>query len=156
MLRVLASSGKRLALKKRLLENHTLGAVLLPPDRLFHNNNAGVVSCLTMLTARRPRLVDKKTWFAYCRNDGFIIQKTLGHYVPARCWEGIGKQSRAGCRNRKSCPGFSAARRVAVEDEWCAEASIEADYSRMIARSIPSAPQDYVIYKVQREIERHL
>lgn len=41
-------------LKKRVLEKHTLEAVLSMPEELFHNSKVNTVTCAVILTAKKP------------------------------------------------------------------------------------------------------
>ena len=57
-------------LRKRVFEKHTLEAVLSMPEELFHNSKVNTVTCAIIITAKKPHPKGKKTWFAYCRDDG--------------------------------------------------------------------------------------
>lgn len=152
----LANKGKRLALKQKILENHTLEAVLSLPDELFHNSKTGVVTCMAIFTAHRPHPENKKTWFALCKNDGFVIKKPLGRCDPNGEWQKISEAWVQHYQNREYIAGFSTTRKVSADDEWCAEAYIDADYSTMLDLGIPFAVRDYAIFRVGREIARRL
>lgn len=152
----LATTGERLALKRRLLESHTLEAVLSLPDQLFHNSKASAVTCLAQFTAHKPHPSRKKTWFARCKDDGFIIKKPFGRCDPFGEWENTLPKWIRLFRNRESIPGFSTMREVTARSEWCAERYIDADYSEMANIWIPSAVQGYVTSKADREIALHL
>lgn len=75
MQRALAHKGKLFELKKKLLEKHTLEAVLSMPNELFFNSKVSVVSCVMVLTAHRPHPKSKQTYFGYYKDDGFIKRK---------------------------------------------------------------------------------
>ena len=153
---VLAADGGRLALKKKIMERHTLEAVLSLPDELFHNSKVGVVTCLAIFTAHRPHPSGKKTWFALCKDDGFMMKKPLGRCDPAGRWREIGEMWVRRYRNLERVAGFSTTREVAAEDEWCAEAHIDADYSGLPLVGIPAALREYATFIAGREIDRRL
>jgi type I restriction-modification system DNA methylase subunit len=50
----LSQSGKVYEFKKKLLEKHTLEAVLSMPDELFFNSKVNVVTCIMIFTAHKP------------------------------------------------------------------------------------------------------
>ena len=75
---VLTQEGRGLELKRKLLKSHTLEAVLSMPAELFHNSKVGVVTASLIITAHTPHHHTKKTWFAYCRDDGFVKIKNRG------------------------------------------------------------------------------
>ena len=153
---VLATRGKRLALKAQILENHTLEAVLSIPDELFHNSNVGVVTCMAIFTAHRPHPPNKKTWFARCKDDGYVIKKPLGRCDQMGRWEKIESMWVGRYHNRESVPGFSTACQVTAADEWCAEAHINTDYSKVPQTGIPVAIREYATFIAGREIARRL
>lgn len=116
-------------LKKRVLEKHTLEAVLSMPEELFHNSKVNTVTCAVILTAKKPHPKGKKTWFAYCRDDGFVKMKNKGRIDAYHTWEEIKDKWVTAFRNREVIDGFSLMNEVTEKDEWCVEAYLETDYS---------------------------
>lgn len=127
----LAQKGKVYEFKKKLLERHTLEAVLSMPDELFFNSNVGVVSCVMVFTAHKPHPKSKETFFGYFKDDGFVKQKIQGRIDAYGKWPKIREEWLSCYLNRKSKPGFSINTCVTAEDEWCAEAYMETDYSKL-------------------------
>ncbi len=127
----LAQSGKVYELKKKLLEKHSLEAVLSMPDELFFNSNVGVVSCIMVFTAHKPHPKNKETFFGYFKDDGFVKRKVQGRIDAYGKWTTIKQEWLTYYLNRKSKPGFSINTCVTAEDEWCAEAYMETDYSKL-------------------------
>ncbi|MDV6169209.1 N-6 DNA methylase [Flavobacterium sp. DG1-102-2] len=125
----LEQKGKILELKERLLKNHTLEAVLTMPDELFINSDVGVISCIMILTAHRPHNYSKRTYFGYYKNDGFIKRKYKGRIDEFGTWEKVKEKWVNNFLSRNEEPGFSVNKIVSAEDEWCAEAFMETDYS---------------------------
>ena len=150
----LVQTGKRLALKKKLFENHTLEAVISLPNEIFHNSKVGVVTCLMLFTAHQPHPPGKKTWFAYCKDDGFVKKKAQGRIDYRNQWDGIKKKWVEAYLNRENIPGFSVMKEVRADDEWCAEAYIETDYANFIeSNRFILTIKDYVIFKISRKIQ---
>ena len=147
----LAQQGERLALKERILENHTLEAVFSLPNDLFHNSKVSAVTCLMVFTAGRPHLSNKKTWFGYCKDDGFVKQKPFGRVDYHGRWQDIKEKWVSSFVNRANIPGFGIMQKVGAADEWCAEAYIETDYADLTKRDFQKAVRDFALYKIKSE-----
>jgi type I restriction enzyme M protein len=126
----LAQKGKVFEYKKKILEGHTLDAVFSMPDELFFNSKVGVVSCIMVFTAKRPHPLNKKVYFGYYKEDGFIKKKTKGRVDLNQKFENqIKNDWITTYQNKEEVPGFSVTRLVSAKDEWCAEAYMKTDYS---------------------------
>jgi len=145
---VLAEKGVGLELKRRLLSMHTLEAVLSMPPELFHNSKVGVVSATVVFTAHVPHPAQKKTWFAYCRNDGFEKTKDRGRLDLNGRWPAIRERWVNSFRNRDVIPGFSVMQKVRAEDEWCAEAYMETDYSTLTQEHFEETVRKYAMFRL--------
>lgn len=144
---VLANRGKDFELKHKILRSHTLEAVLSMPEQLFYNSGVGVVTCVLILTAHRPHPDGKKTWFGYFRNDGFRVQKHKGRIETSE-WPIIRQQWLEAYLNRKEVSGLSVVREVSAHDEWCAEAYMETDYSRITEDDFVKELKRYAAYSI--------
>ena len=82
-------------------------------------------------TAHVPHPTDKKTFFGYYRDDGFVKRKKLGRVDAYGKWNAIKAEWLDLYRNRTEKPGFSVLHTVTHTDEWCAEAYMETDYSTL-------------------------
>ncbi|QWR78344.1 HsdM family class I SAM-dependent methyltransferase [Candidatus Magnetomonas plexicatena] len=143
----LAQSGKVYELKINLLKRHTLEAVLSMPNELFFNSNVGVVSCVMIFTAHRPHPKNKETYFGYYKDDGFVKRKNQGRVDVYRKWKDIKEKWVTYYINRKTEPGFSVNRVVTAQDEWCAEAYMETDYSNLSKQDFIRTIKEYVLFK---------
>lgn len=143
----LAQSGNLLELKKRLLEKHTLEAVMSMPDQLFHNSDAGVVTCTMIFTSHVPHPKNKKTWFAYWKNDNFVKAKNRGRIDKYNKWNDTRNHWVATFRNREIINGYSLMQEISASDEWCVEAYMETDYSTLTKDDFIKVIKDYVAYK---------
>ncbi|MBI4825346.1 MAG: N-6 DNA methylase [Nitrospirae bacterium] len=144
----LAQSGKVFELKKKLLENHTLEAVLSMPDELFINSDVGVVACIMVFTAHKPHPENKETFFGYFKDDGFEKRKNKGRIDVYGKWENIKDKWVHHFRNRTEEAGFSVKKIVSAYDEWCAEAFMETDYSKLTPSDFLNEVKKYVAFKV--------
>ena len=142
----LAQTGKVYEIKKKLLENHTLEAVLSMPNELFTNSKVNVVSCVMIFTAHKPHPKNKETYFGYYKDDGFVKRKIQGRTDVYGKWENIKDKWVNYYLNRKQEPGFSANKVVAAYDEWCAEAYMETDYSKLTQNDFLKTIKEYILF----------
>ena len=139
----LAQDGNIGELKKRLLKNHTLEAVLSMPDELFFNSKVGVVSCIMVFTAHRPHPLRKETYLGYYKDDGFVKRKGKGRIDALNQWKQVQDKWLSGFMNRTNEPGFSVNIALTAEMEWAAEAYMETDYSGLGGGEFEEAVRNY-------------
>ncbi|MFH1561826.1 MAG: N-6 DNA methylase [Nitrospirota bacterium] len=144
----LAQKGKIYEIKKRLLEKHTLETVLSMPNELFFDSDVGVVTCVMIFTANKPHPTNKETYFGYYKDDGFVKRKTKGRIDAFGKWESIKAEWVSSYINRKAKAGFSVNKIVTAEDEWCAEAYMETDYSNLSEKDFINEIKKYVAFEV--------
>ncbi len=142
----LATKGKVLEFKEKILKNHTLDAVLSMPDELFFNSKVGVVSCVMVITAHKPHPRNKETYFGYYKNDGFVKRKIHGRYDAFGVWDEIKEKWISHFLNRKQEAGFSINKVVCADDEWVAEAYMETDYSTLKDEDFEDGILNYVTF----------
>jgi type I restriction enzyme M protein len=148
----LATSGRVLELKKKLLEKHTLQAVLSMPDELFFNSKVGVVSCIMIFTAHRPHPNHKETYFGYYKDDGFVKRKNKGRIDAYGKWQEIKEKWLTNFENRKDEAGLSVNQIVTADMEWVAEAYMETDYSNLKDEDFEKSVTDYVAFLISNKI----
>ncbi len=136
------------SLRKRVLEKHTLEAVLSMPEELFHNSKVNTVTCAVIITAKKPHPKGKKTWFAYCRDDGFVKMKNKGRMDARHTWDDIKEMWVTAFRNREVIDGFSLMREVNEKDEWCVEAYLETDYSKFTLEDYERTVKKYLMFNM--------
>jgi N-6 DNA methylase len=130
-----------------LLKNHTLEAVMSLPDLLF--TPVGAIPCLIVFTAKVPHETsNKKTWFGYWKDDGFVKTKHLGRVDLNGRWPAIRDRWVETFRNREIVSGESVVCRVNADDEWCAEAYMETDYSTLSAEDFEAEIKKYVAFRI--------
>lgn len=149
----LAKSGSRYELKKELMEKHTLEAVMSVPESLFHNSNVNTVTCIMVFKAHIPHNTsNKKTWFGYWRDDGFVIKKK-GRVDFNNTWDQIQEKWVSAYINKETIPKFSLMQKVSAKDEWCAEAYFITDYSELNEMEFKDYFKQYLTYKILNEVE---
>lgn len=141
----------KLAIRKRILKNHTLNAVMSMPDELFYPTS--VNTCIMVFTAGIPHNGKKKTWFGYWKNDGFVKTKTEGRIDKYNRWDDIYEQWISDFINQEEKPGQCVRACVTAEDEWCAEAYLETDYSQLTENDFKKQLMNYEIFKLANNEE---
>ena len=142
-------SGKSFLLKQRILQKHTLEAVLSLPEDLFHNSKVNTVTCAVVLTAHVPHPENKKTWFGYCRDDGFVKRKNKGRIDANHTWQQIKEQWVSAFVNREVIPGFSLMQKVTAADEWCAEAYLATDYGQLTEEDFLETVKNFYLFSMK-------
>lgn len=144
----LAQSGKTHDFKKQLLTKHTLEAVFSMPNELFFNSKVNVVTCVMVFTAHKPHPKTKKTFFGYFKDDGFDKRKNLGRLDVHGYWKDrIKAQWLTAYINRETVQGLSVVRAVTADDEWCAEAYMETDYSSLTFEDFEEVVKRHALFK---------
>lgn len=139
-------------MKENLLRAHTLDAVMSMPDDLFYP--VGTVTCIMIFKAHVPHeITDRKTWFGYWKNDGFVKTKHQGRIDLNSEWTRISKKWVEGYRDRDDIPGLSIKRRVTGKDEWCAEAYMNTDYSKISPADYRATVSRYLTFLLHNEAE---
>ena len=137
--------------REEILKFHTLDAVMSMPDDLFYP--VGTVTCIMVFKAHIPHEIsEQKTWFGYWKTDGFIKTKHLGRIDINNKWNQIRDKWVQSYRNRDNIPGFSVKQKVTHNDEWCAEAYMETDYSSLTQRDFESVVKKYLVFKLLNDI----
>lgn len=134
----------KLALRKELLENHTLEAVMSMPDELFYP--VGVNTCIIVLTAGVPHNGD--TYFASWKEDGFEKTKNNGRVDKDNKWPQLRDNYLYEYDNKEIVPQKSCIAHVSANDEWILEAYAETDYSQLTKKDFERAVFNYAIFKL--------
>ncbi|MCB5288329.1 MAG: SAM-dependent methyltransferase [Candidatus Cloacimonetes bacterium] len=137
--------------RQRLLDKHTLEAVLSMPDDLFYP--VGVITAILVFKAHTPHLVGKKTFFGYFKDDGFVKAKNQGRIDQKGLWAQIKNKWLNAYKNRETIAGGSVMQEVTATDEWCAEAYMETDYSTLSDEDFIKTIKDYVAFQFLTDIK---
>ena len=131
--------------KRSLMGKHTLEAVMSMPPEVFYP--VGVVTCIMVFTAGIPHETsNKKSWFGYWREDGFVKVKNLGRIDRDGTWPAIRDRWIESWRNREVHAGESVMATVGPEDEWVAEAYMETDYSTLTQKDLERVLLDHALF----------
>lgn len=136
-----------LDVKKRLLQHHTLKAVLSMPDKLFDDTEKSSVTCVMIFEAHRPHTANTKTWFAYCKDDGFIKVRPYGRIDYYHRFEKtIRKMWLDAYFNKKEIEGFSILRHVNGDDEWLVEPYINTKFEDLKDENFEETLREYTTF----------
>jgi len=138
------------AVKEELLKKHHLKAVLSMPDDLFYP--VGVVTCVLVFEANKPNK-GRKTWFGYFKDDGFEKRKHQGRIdARGKFKNEIHARWVDAYRNQDEIEGFSIRHEVTADEEWCAEAYMETDYSTLCEEDFAAKVREYVAFRVLNNV----
>lgn len=138
------------SMREVLLKHHTLDAVMSMPDDLFYP--VGVITCIMVFKAHIPHKdSDIKTWFGYWKNDGYVKTKHRGRVDEYNQWPLICSRWIDAYRNRDDVAGESVKRKVDHNDEWCAEAYMETDYSTVTKETFENTVKNYMLFKLKNK-----
>jgi type I restriction-modification system DNA methylase subunit len=138
--------------RERLFQKHTLEAVFSMPTEIF-NPAASAPPCVMVWTANVPHPADKQTFFGYYREDGFVKRKKLGRVDAYNKWEEIKTEWLKLYRERDVKSGLSVKHCVTHTDEWCAEAYMETDYSKLNQADFEKKIKEYIAFKFLNNVE---
>jgi type I restriction-modification system DNA methylase subunit len=132
--------------RERLFQKHTLEAVFSMPTEIF-NPAASAPPCVMVWTANVPHPANKQTFFGYYREDGFVKRKKLGRVDAYQKWKDIKNEWLKLYHERDVKAGLSVKHCVTHKDEWCAEAYMETDYSKLNQTDFEKKIKEYVAFK---------
>lgn len=136
-------------IKHELLEKHSLEGVLSMPNDLFYP--VGTVTCVLVFSANVAHSKNKETWFGYCKNDGFRKDKVLGRIDYYNKWNEINKLWVDSFLNKKVIKNFSLMKKISGDDEWCAEAYMETDYSQLTEKKYNKTVKEFLKHLIDIE-----
>jgi type I restriction enzyme M protein len=135
--------------RRALMQEHTLEAVFSMPDDLFYPT--GVNTCVMVWKAHKPHDSTIKTYFGYCKDDGFVKAKKKGRIDKFGKWDAIEKEWLENYFDKNVIPGKSALQGVKDTDEWLAEAYMETDYSSLKTEDFEKNIKSFLAYQMQFE-----
>ena len=155
----IGDSGLILRAKENILKHNTLEAVFTLPPEMFHPG-ASANACCMLFTMGIPHCdstgkPNKKTFFGYYKEDGFVKKKNLGRVETLdkqgnSIWETkIEPKWLELFNNGDVESGLSAKEYVVASDEWLCEAYMKTDYSTLSVEDFQKTLNDYLSYLVK-------
>lgn len=141
-------------MKNAILKNNTLDAVFSLPEDIFYPGASASACCMVFDVGIPHKSVNRETFFAYCKDDGFKKRKNLGRIEQMddkgnSLWTKIEKKWLETYKNRDIIPGFSTRHMVTGSDEWLCEAYMETDYTTLTEEDFQQTVNDYPAYLVK-------
>ncbi len=136
---------KKHPLKEKLLEKHTLEAVMSMPDQLFYP--IGTMPCIMVFRAKKPHPSSFESWFGHWKDDGFSKVKHLGRIDLNKRWDKIKKDWVEMFLNRKEIDGKSLKKIVSFEDEWSVEAYMKTSFKEFRKKDFIKKIHDFVSFE---------
>lgn len=130
--------------KERILENHTLKAVMSMPDKLFDDSEKSAVTCVMVFEAHKPHSENTKTWFGYWKEDGYIKVRPYGRVDYRKLYQNkIRKFWLDSYFGKKEIDGFSILRHVKGSDEWLVEPYIHTNFESLKDEDFENSLREY-------------
>ena len=133
-------------MEKKILEKHTLEAVLSMPLELF-NPAASTGTVIVVIKAHCPHPENYDTFFGLWTDDGFIKVKHLGRVDFNNKWNTTKQNWIKNFRSKKEIKEKYVKKYVKPEDEWCSEAYLETDYGDIKEEDFIHEMKKYLLYK---------
>lgn len=148
-----AHSKSDLQMRKNILENNTLLAVMTMPNKLFQDSKVGTATCVMVFRAGIPHKKSSKNVFlARWIDDGFVTVPHVGRYDKEGTWLAVKQEW---CNQLKGLADKNDTcyiRRVTEVDEpWLAELYVETDYTKLTAKDFEAQLKKYALFKYMQE-----
>ena len=143
--------------KELMMQHHRLDAVFSLPAEMFYPGASVVACCMIWELGIRHEAANQPTFFGYFKEDGFTKRKNLGRVeridpqTGEGAWKAIHDKWLHLYQSRTAEVGLSAVQKVTYENEWCAEAYMETDYSTLSEKDFITKLVDYSAFLVQNE-----
>lgn len=148
-----AHSKSDLQMRKNILENNTLLAVMTMPNKLFQDSKVGTATCVMVFRAGIPHSKSSKNVFlARWTEDGFITVPHVGRYDKEGTWLAVKQEWCNQLKGLADRDNTCYIRRVTEADEpWLAELYVETDYTKLTAKDFEAQLKKYALFKYMQE-----
>ena len=138
-------------MKAQILEHHTLDAVFSLPSEMFYPGASSVACCMVFNLGKPHADSEVDTFFGYFKDDGFEKRKGVGRVDVRNRWHNIEDMWVYLYNHRQDKAGFGVNHKVTADDEWCAEAYMETDYSTLSKEQFIATLRNYSSFLIQRD-----
>ncbi len=132
--------------RERLFKKNTLKAVFSMPDEIFYPTGTNV--CVMVWEAHTPHDTNQKTFFGYCKDDGFVKRKKVGRIDALNRWQDIQNKWIELYRYREVKDGLSAQEKITHTDEWLCEAYMKTSYSELSNKDFEMSIKQYLAFEI--------
>lgn len=134
-------------LREKILEQHTLKAVMSMPSELFADSEKSVETCAMVFEAHKPHTENTSTWFGDWKDDGFKKMRPHGRIDFNGDYDkAIKKHWIDSYSKQKEIPQYSILKHVNASDEWLVEAYVETDFSALTDQDFERTLLDYATF----------
>ena len=122
------------------------------PNELFYP--VGTNTCIMIWIAGQPHAQsNRKTWFGYWKDDGFVKTKHKGRIDVSGQWPALRDRWVDSYLNRTVHAGESVQETVAATSEWCAEAYLETDYDALSQSNFEREVKKFALFNLMVDIQ---
>ncbi|MBE6881681.1 MAG: SAM-dependent DNA methyltransferase [Ruminococcaceae bacterium] len=140
--------------KINMLKNNTLEAVFTLPNEIFYPGASASACCMLFTLGKPHKKPDgtvNKTFFGYCKDDGFKKKKNLGRIEQFdennnSKWKAIEEEWLYLFNNKEAIDGKSSTAVVDGKSEWLCEAYMKTDYSKLSQDDFQRTLNNYLAY----------
>lgn len=140
--------------KINMLKNNTLEAVFTLPNEIFYPGASASACCMLFTLGKPHKKTDgtvNKTFFGYCKDDGFKKKKNLGRIEQFdennnSRWKAIEEEWLYLFNNKEAIDGKSSTAVVDGKSEWLCEAYMKTDYSKLSQDDFQQTLNNYLAY----------
>jgi type I restriction-modification system DNA methylase subunit len=147
-----ASSSQEKKLRQEILKKHTLLSVMTMPPKLFHDAKVDTQTCIMVFKAKVAHNFNNKVLLARWNDDGFRIIRHNGRIDADDKWSDIKEYWLSMLRNEAAEDSTVwLKRKISNNDEWCVEAYIETDYSKITEVDFEKQLKKYALFQYMQE-----
>ncbi|MCI9533967.1 MAG: N-6 DNA methylase [Lachnospiraceae bacterium] len=145
------AGNKGMKLRKKIMESHTLLAVLTMPPRLFYDSHVGTSTCIMVFKAHVSHNPSDPVFFGLWKEDGFKIVPHNGRKDTGN-WKQIQKKLLLQLKpGHKPDNKRYVWKEIQLTDDALAEAYTETDYSSLKEQDFRHTLKRYALYKYMDE-----
>ena len=144
-----ANSDDYKALRQRIMEKHTLTAVMSLPANLFQGV-ASTVTCIMLFTAKVPHDKEIPTYLGNWTDDGYIWKKGQGRIPDGNKPNNIKEQWIKSFKRSIDDSDIGIWQCLDGNDECCWEKYVKTDYSTLTQEMFESEIKNYLLFKLRQ------
>ena len=144
-----ANSDDYKMLRQRIMEKHTLTAVMSLPVNLFQGV-ASTVTCIMLFTANIPHDKEIPTYLGNWKNDGYVWKKGQGRIPDGNKPNEIKEQWIKSFKRNIDDPNIGIWQCLDGNDECCWEKYVKTDYSQLTQDMFENEIKNYLLFKLRQ------
>lgn len=147
-----ASKSEDGKMRAKIMEKHTLLAVITMPNQLFADSKVSTQTCIMIFKAHVPHNYNKKVFLGRWKDDGYIVVPHNGRIDRDGKYDGIKAEWFKELSNEAERDNTKYMwKNLDKTDEWLAEAYLETDYSTLTDKDFETVLKKYALFKYMSE-----